>query len=357
MAIKPFRVLFVCNSTGSKLWRILPVARYLNSTGQFDCQVIESKQLTMQMIPAADLIVLQMVFDRRLIKEIKKHKVKYIFEMDDLVTWVPDDHYAKKDVKNWDWKLNVAYAISRADGVTCTNEYLEKYYHWLRPFKKQTFVLPNFVDREFWMKSHKPNNSNQIRIGYVGGSSHVKDLELIYEPIKRILKEHSNAVLVTMGTGGYSSSDPMTEYNYGEDAFKGIPNSQRTHYLGSEMMVYPDRLNALSLDIGLAPLQKNRFTKSKTPIKWMEYALNRTPSICQYFLYKDVVKHGVNGFLAETSDDYYYYLKYLVENRKERKTMGERAHWDVLDNHVFEKHAQKWRDAYLAVLNSETVVV
>jgi len=332
----------------------MPVARYLKRYG-YQTVLVPAKEMKMEMIADFDLIVLQMVFDRRLIKEIKKQKKKYIFEMDDLLTWVPKDHYAHKEIKQsgWEWRLAVWNAIRKADAITTTNKHLARYYRFLRPIKNNIHVLPNYIDEQFWLKDHKKNLTDTIRIGYVGGMSHVEDLKTIVNPLKRILKEFPNTRFIQMGTGGWSSDDDeYTEFNYGDDVFKQLPRNQRTYYHGASMMVYPDKLYALQLDIGIAPLIENRFTKSKTPIKWMEYALNRTPSVCQEFLYKDVVKHGENGYLATTEDDYYKYLKLLVKDKSARLKIGERAYWDTVSNYVFSKHGEKWRRVYDKILNS-----
>lgn len=344
---KTTNVLFVCNQTGSRLWRVIPVAKYLNQLPDFTCRIIDSAKLTESMFEGYNVVVLQMVFDKRLIKLLKEKGVKIIFEMDDLLTWVPDDHYAKDDTQRWAWKKGISQAIRQADVITTTNEYLKRYYGWLRPFKKNIFVLPNYVDWDFWYKKHNPNKSDTIRIGYIGGTSHNKgDFAIIQEPLKQILKEHDNVKFITVGTGGYSSDNPLTEYNHGKDLFKELPREQYEHQLGTKMEVYADKLNSLALDIGLAPLKDNKFTRSKTPIKWMEYALNRTPCIAQKFLYDQVIDHGINGYVAETENEYYQYLKILVEDKKMRDLIGNRAFWDVQEKYAFEKHAHKWEEIY-----------
>lgn len=346
---KPTRILFVCNSTASRLWRILPVAGYLESRN-YIVNVIDTKDgFDSNVMDQYDVFVLQMVFDERLIDLIKKKKKKYVFEMDDLITWVPEDHYAKKEIKRsgWEWKRGCYKAIRRADLVTCTNEYLAKYYSFLRLGKSPIQILPNYMYKPFWIKPHVPRVSQDIRIGYVGGSSHKDDLKILINPLKKILTEYNNVTFITMGTGGYSADDEgFVEYNHGEDLFKELPRGKRQHYLGAKMMLYPDKLRTLEIDIGLAPLVENKFTKSKTPIKWMEYASIKAPAICQDFLYKSVIQNGVNGFLAKTEEDYYKYLKLLIDDKVLRNQIGLQAYQDLTTKHLFEQHAYQWLEKY-----------
>lgn len=351
MEQKKYKIVFICNGTASRLWRILPPAYMLADKGFF-VQVIDSKKgFNMQMIEDADLVVLEMVFDGRIIKYLHDNKKKYIFEMDDLIHWVPDDHYAKKSI-TLNWKYQTFRAIALADAITVSCQYLKNTYKFLRFFKGKTYVLPNYIDEKIWLRPVKKNQSDIIRIGYVGGMSHKKDLEIIKRPLKAILEEYPNTRFINMGTGGYSADDyPIVEFLHGKNLFEDLPKGKRQYYIGADMKVYPDKLNNLQLDIGLAPLCKNRFTKAKTPIKWMEYALNQTPSICQDFLYKQVINHGVNGYLASTEEDYYNYLKILIENKDLRNKMGKQAQEDLIKKYLFKDHAFKWLEIYQNVLN------
>lgn len=354
MELSKYKILFVCNSTASRLWRINGIADYLRSQGHIvDMLDVGDRGFNPELVPHYDLFVLQMVFDQRLIKLIKKHKKKFIFEMDDLITWVPKDHYAREEISQhgWKWKFGCWQAIRQADGITTTNDYLAKRYRFLRIGKRGIDIIPNYVYGAFWLRGIPKKIHNTIRIGYVGGNSHVDDLKILINPLRRIMIEHPEVQFVTMGTGGNSSKeDPWVEYNNGQDVFKDLPAGRRQHYLGAQMLMYPDKLKGLGIDIGVAPVLDNKFTRSKTPIKWMEYASIKVPSVCQDFLYSSVVEHGVNGYLAKTEEDYYTYLKELVVDAQLRNRMGKRAYQDLLDQHLMENHADQWEKIYQAVL-------
>ncbi len=341
-------ILFVCNSTASRLWRILPQAKYLQRKGW----MIGLKEANkFDFIPdATEIAVLQMVYDERLIRDLKKKNIKIVFELDDLIEWVPKDHYAHKDLK-WSNTYYVYKAIRDADAIICTNDYLKKHYRLLRLFKRPIEILPNYVDLEYWKKDYNPNPTDIVRIGYCGGISHVNDLKLIARPLEKILKEFEKIRFVQVAAGGFSTENPLSQFRYGDDCFKNLPKRKREFMIGTPMEIWSTKLNQLQLDIGLASVVDNKFTKCKTPIKWMEYAVNRVPCIASKCLYGKAIEHGKTGFLAETEDDWYKYLKLLIKDKALRERVGERAMWEVYEKYDIKKYLHKWENIFLSLLN------
>ncbi len=79
-------------------------------------------------------------------------------------------------------------------------------------------------------------------------------------------------------------------------------------------------------DINLVPLQKNAFSEAKSPLKFIEAALVSVPSIAVYnATYAEVIRHGENGLLADSKDDWLESISQLVSNRDFRYCMGETA--------------------------------
>jgi len=338
------KILFVTNSTASKLWRVLPQARHCLNLG-YNVSVIDTNGFSEKSLVGKDIAILQMVFDARVFKKAKKLGCKIVFEIDDLLHWLPVDHYAKKKI-NWKWIFDAYRAIRLADAVTVTNDNLKKHYNWLRIFKRKIDILPNYVDLDYWEHPQNINKTKEIRIGYCGGKSHVNDLKIILKPLKRILKEYDSVKFIQVGAGGFSTGNPITEYNYGKDLFKDLPIKKREYSLGAPMNYWSTKLNSLQLNIGLAPVKDNIFSRSKTPIKWMEYGINKVPSICTDFLYKDVIDNGENGYLAKTEDDWYKYMKELIDNPGKRILMGRKAYYKIKKDYDLKKHLYKWSDIY-----------
>jgi hypothetical protein len=176
--------------------------------------------------------------------------------------------------------------------------------------------------------------------------SHQEDLDFIAPVIKRVIDEFPNVKFVYTGGGGWTGVGPNSEIRFGEDHFKDIPLSRREWSSGSRLETWPAKLNSMRLDIALAPLADNRFSRSKTHIKAMEYGINRWPGVYQKFLYGDIVKHGETGFVATTQEEWYAHIKQLILDHDLRRKLGDNAYRHIKDNYTFDGNHELWLGVY-----------
>lgn len=333
-------ILFLHNTTGSRLYRVHPQVDRLVEMG-IHAEYKDSKALggiTAEYIAENfDICVLQMVTHLKLIKKLKELKVKVVFDCDDKIESVPKSHpmYGKID---WKWGRDFYRTLHMVDAVITSNKQLANRYRWLN---RKIYVFENYCDLEYWEKPYRPNNSDKLRLGWAGGNSHKEDLIFIAPVIKRILKEMSNVKFFYCGFGGTSSSNRLTEFNYGQDLFKDVPINQREFSLGSPPESWADKLNSLQFDVAVAPVVKNAFSKYKTSCKFLEYSINQVPGVYQKFLYEDK-KNGENMILAETQEDFYRGIKKLLSEYDYRRFVGKNAFEYVKSNHNIDKHFHKW---------------
>jgi len=335
------------NSTGSRLYRILPVAKYMASQG-WNVKVRGLKAgktggVKDFELKWADIVVVEMTYSPDFIDAVKRAGAKIIYELDDLMEKVTKSHYAYKDM-NW-WRTFLTYyCLSKTDAITCTCEPLRKHYQWFNP---NIHVLPNYLDLDFWEKPYLPNTSNTVRLMWAGGNSHKEDLLFIAPVIEKVLKKYKNVKFLAVGYGGTSSPDKWVEFNYGDDLFKNLPKEQYEFSLGAPMEVWPSKLAAMRADIAIAPVVKNVFSVCKSNCKALEYSINRIPGVYQRFLYKDAIVEGKTGFLATTKEEWFEKICTLIEmTQEERRKMGENAYIHVKENFDFKKHAWRWQKLY-----------
>jgi len=348
-------ILFIQNATGSRLYRILPIARYLARTKKYDCKVRgltagKAGGVSQTELDWADIVVMQMTFSPKFIGACKKAGCKIVYEIDDLMQSVGKKHYAYKEMNSWRTFLTY-WAIWQSDVVTVTNQKLADTYKWFNP---NIHVLPNYLDLPFWEKNQLTNTSKTIRLGWIGGNSHLEDLEFITPVIKRVLEKYPNVKFISTGMGGTPSPDPWVKFNYGESIFDDLPQEQYEYSLGFPMDVFPSKIPALRLDLAIAPVVQQKFSECKTPCKALEYGLNKIPGVYSKFLYKrhDTVIDGQTGFLVENNDDEWFdRICYLIDNEQERREMGERANKHIKENFTFEDHASKWEAIYKETCN------
>jgi glycosyltransferase involved in cell wall biosynthesis len=78
-----------------------------------------------------------------------------------------------------------------------------------------------------------------------------------------------------------------------------------------------------SYDIGLMPLHNDQYTLGKCAFKALEYMAVGVPSVSSPVGFiNEIVRDGVNGFLAETTGEWIEVLSRLVEDANLRRSIG-----------------------------------
>ncbi len=164
----------------------------------------------------------------------------------------------------------------------------------------------------------RPRADGPLRIGYLSGTTtHDADWAFVEPAVVRALDAHPD---VEVWLGGPVA--PTTALDRFGARVQRIPF---TDWL---------RLPAIlrDLDVNLAPLEPgSRFNEAKSAIKWLEAALTATPTVAsptQPFC--EAIDHGVNGFLAESVDDWFELLDRLLADPVLRARTGARASRDAL---------------------------
>lgn len=344
------RLLEIHNATGSRLYRIIPQAKYMAEQG-WDVKVrgLKSGQtggVKDTELMWADIVVVEMTYSPSFIKTIKKYGGKVVFELDDLMHKVTPRHYSYKEMSWWR-KFLTYYCIFKTDAVTCTVQTLKDYYKWFSP---NIHVLPNLLDLDFWEKPYLPNTSGKIRIGWIGGTSHNEDLEFIAPVLERITRKYPNVKFICTGFGGTSAPNKWVEFNYGKNFFENLPPEQYEFSLGAPFEAFPSKIASLRLDIAIAPVVENMFSKAKSECKFGEYSINRIPGVFSKFLYQSVIEKETGLTAEENEEDWFDKICYLIENEKERKRIGENAYSWVKENWDFKKQGWRWKELYESLL-------
>ena len=85
------------------------------------------------------------------------------------------------------------------------------------------------------------------------------------------------------------------------------------------------------LDICIAPLEMNSFCNSKSPVKYLESALVRVPVVATATEpFAAAIAQGETGFIAASDDEWYRYLKSLIEDKDRRFDIGRAAYSDTI---------------------------
>lgn len=195
-----------------------------------------------------------------------------------------------------------------ADAMIVSTPYLKDLYSDLNDSIE---VVPNCLDFKIWGNLRKKKRDG-IRIGWAGGASHEGDLKIIELVVHNILKKHKEARFVFVhGIPKFLRNIPRVEC---VDKFSRVDK-------------YPAFLAQRGFDIGIAPLMDNAFNRGKSNLRWLEYAGLGIPCVASNVgHFKETLRHGEDALLADTPEDFEAHLSRLIENKSERKAMGQRAY-------------------------------
>lgn len=319
--------------SGSAFWRLIDPAKYMRRRG---LEVrIATEGINDEIAQWADIYVLQNCVDKEGISLLYAYQQeqgkKIVSDWDDYI-YADESNPHKKlhEVKQFSQVSEIVLNIS--DMITVTTEYLGDLY---KKYNKNVVVLENNMDLERWDVPKKENKSDSIRIGWAGSLTHYEDLKLIEKPLKKILKEFPKTELVFVGDLRLA------------EMFKGYSIECM---LGVPFDFWPDKLNGLQLDIGIAPLVNNEFNRCKSNIKWQEYSIAKVAGIFSPTVYEKTSSHitfdGKIGMIAENNEQWYRCLKNYIICKNLRKDMANHAYSFLVQKYSLERNIGRWIKAY-----------
>jgi glycosyltransferase involved in cell wall biosynthesis len=336
----------------NEVWEhVCPTIRFISPIEQAGLQLIKgidwkesAMNVLLERISEADAVIIQRDFPNRIAEyeEVmsKAHSEgkSIIYELDDLLTELPEQH---PDFYHYQSsRPEIIRAIFRADAAVGSTRAICDY---MRQFNSNIWELPNYLDDRFWDLNPSTKIENDpLIIGYMGGHSHSYDLEIVVQPLIRILDEYKNQIKVKF----WGLEPPVIlQYNSNvewEDV--GLVDYRK----------FATYFQEQKCDIFLAPLQDNTFNQSKSHLKYLEYSALGVPGIYSRITpYEGVVDHGKNGFLASSSDEWENCIRQLIENHSLRSQMGFEAQSYVRMNWMLSQHVERWKDFYKEIASKK----
>ena len=313
-----------------------------------------------------------------LIQKLNSLGIITIADIDDY--WMPGKEHPIHDIIKFN-KINekIVANLKVASHITTTTEIFA---NEIRKFNKNVVVFPNAINPNEPQFKEPTLESDRLRIGWLGGSSHLHDLQLLDSPLGKIthLKDKLQFVLC-----GFDTRGTVTEINQqtGEHKKRDIlPHETvwaqyekiftQSHSLVSEdykkyllkysQEVYPNQYdesyvrvwtqpvtsyakNYSKFDVSLSPIKNTMFNRMKSQLKVIEAGFYKKALIASdlgpYTIdLKHCLDHGNfvdgNAMLVNENrnhSDWAKYIKKLVENPNLVKDMGERLYETVKDTY------------------------
>lgn len=326
------KVAMFPNASAARYWRLEDPAKYLNRLGGFEVRVIETG-INEEVANWADIYVLQGCIDQNGIALLYAYQQEFgkkiVVDSDDYLKVQADNpHKLEHD------RSNAVAVVKRtmqiADGITVTNEYLRQQYLAINP---NICVLPNFMDLERWDMPILKNESSEIRIGWAGSMTHLKDVGLVRKALIDLMIDYPKAKLILMG-------DPRLKRYFDGLNVEVI--------LGVPFEAYPSKLRSLRLDVGIAPIRDVKFNRFKSPIKAMEYGIMGVPVVASNIPpYSDFIEDEIDGYLARRDGMWLSCIESIIEKKEiEKQTMVDAMRKKIVGQYDLSKNIHMWADFY-----------
>jgi len=249
----------------------------------------------------------------QMVRDFKEGGAKIVYDTDDGQDIMPD-YIKNKEV--YDKAIgSFQLFLQEANLVTCTTEKLAEYLRTKTntPIK----VLPNCIDLSEFPQRKK---LDKIKIGFAGSPSHIKDITLVTDVIKK-LKDKYDIYFEIFGlkVDGFKCKNPVRRHEYGQ------------------------ALADFGADIGICPLRDTEFNKYKSPVKTYEYSAVGTVALASNRLpYKG---DWNDKWLVDDNQWYEVLERYILDRKLREQTQKEQQDW-VLNNRDITKKASLWEEAY-----------
>jgi len=325
-----------------------------------------------------------------------------IMDLDD--HWSPGpDHPAWAIIQQHQLDKKILNNLKVSRNITTTTPFFADE---IKRVNSNVYVIPNAINPQEKQYQSNPEKSDRIRIGWLGGSSHMKDLEILrgvvgkfkndglIDKVQFVLCGFDLRGSVTMidKTTGQQKQRPIKPmesvwYHYEKiftDDYKIVSDEYKKFLHTFENKEYGDvnnepyrrvwtkpitsyASNYNLFDISLAPLKESTFNKVKSQLKVIEAGFHKKALVAQDFgpyqidVNESYEKGGTvnengNGFLVPTIKNHkmwYSHLKRLVENPELITQMGENLYNTVNGRYDMKSVCTQRKELYTRLVSEK----
>jgi glycosyltransferase involved in cell wall biosynthesis len=332
----------------------------------------------------------------QLLKDLKSMGIVTIVDIDDY--WLPTmEHPIYRIIVQDKINEKIVANLKEASFVTTTTELFA---NEIRKVNKNVIVLPNAIDPNEGQFRTKTEPSDKIRVGWLGGSSHLHDLKLLDGFVSKIGKELNDKIQYVLC--GFDTRGSVTEINrqtgektqrpikpeetvwkkYEEiftDNYRIIDDNYKKYLmefkegdLSSSIHLPYQRvwtkpvssyaMNYSKFDVSLAPIKNHIFNRMKSQLKVIEAGFHKKAIIASevgpYTIdLKHCLKNGEfvdgNAMLVQENrnhGDWAKFIKKLVTNPNLIADMGERLYETVKDTYDLKVVTKTRAEFYLSLV-------
>ena len=329
------------------------------------------------------------------IMALRKMGIVVIADIDDY--WLPTkEHPIHQLIVENQMNKKIVNNLKVVDYVTTTTEIFAEE---IRKFNKNVIVLPNAIDPEESQFNQPTPKSDKIRVGWLGGSSHLHDLKLLDGMVNKLSGIQDKLQYYVCG---FDVRGTVTEINKqtGEQTQRPIKPSETVwvkyeeiftdnyKIISPEYKIFLDNFqegdypaiqnenyvrvwtrpvdsyarNYSNFDISLAPIKNHIFNRMKSQLKVIEAGFYKKALIASnvgpYTIdLKHAIKNGQftdgNALLVDENrnhSDWAKWIKKLIDNPNMITDLGERLYETVKDKYHLTNVTHKRAEFYKSLI-------
>jgi glycosyltransferase involved in cell wall biosynthesis len=245
-----------------------------------------------------DLVVIQKkLFSHVELAYIRKQSQKLVYDFDDAVMLKNGE---KMDMNKPLRNKRFDRTIRVCDHIIAGNQFLKEE---SRLKSDRISVIATPVDTDKYFPVEKSGSRKEVTIGWLGSKSTIRYLKTL-TPVFSELQSRFPDVHITVVS----------------DRFEGIEEITASKKIWREDEEVQD---LQSFDIGIMPLSDDPWTKGKCGFKLLQYQAVGLPVVCSPVgVNREIVLDGINGFHANTHQEWFDRLYQLISSPELRNRMG-----------------------------------
>ncbi len=212
------------------------------------------------------------------------------------------------------------------------NAYLADY---AKRFCSDVRILPTVVDTGIYKPASIRKIDSPITIGWIGTPSTWNFVKPLV-PSLQLLARRPGVLVKIIGAGRIEMPPVGLDFvEWSEDS---------------------EIADIQSMDIGIMPLPDELWARGKCGYKLIQYMACGLPVVASPVgVNSTIVEHGVNGYLAESLDEFKVYIEQLLVNQELRSIMGSNGRLRVESDYSLKAHAPRFVKIIDDAINSKCV--
>jgi glycosyltransferase involved in cell wall biosynthesis len=260
-------------------------------------------------------------------KQFRRSRAKIVYDFDDAI-WI---NVVSESNRALAWLKDAGKTskiIGMADLVFAGNAFLASY---ARKFNSNVVIVPTTIDTDLYTPRYNASKQTVV-IGWSGSVSTIEHFQHAIPALQKLKEKFGDRIKIkVIGDGNYRMEAL---------GIQGLPWKHST-----------ELEDLRDIDIGIMPLPDNEWTWGKCGLKGLQYMALEIPTIMSPVgVNKEIILDGVNGFLAESTEDWMNKLSQLIEHEALRVKLGKAGRQTVVEKYSVKSQQENYLHHFNSLL-------